>query len=335
MNGVEGGSIAYLGPPASYTHLAALECFPEDSYKIDPQHSIEDVFEAVQSGVAVKGLVPFENSTNGSVIFTLDLFADTAGRYPDVQVCAEVFIEVHHCLVGHKPHPLPTTSQSPGSSGCPTPTTQVPSPTCPKTQPKIPLGHLKKIYSHPQVWGQCNAFLSWYLRGIERQDVSSTSKAAELVASDPSHHVAAISSLIAARVHNLDVLAESIEDRSNNSTRFFVIRKGPGLLMPKANGASLEAGDHGQYKTLISFTIDHDNPGALAQALSVFQRYQLNLTSINTRPSGTVPWNYIFLVEIEGRKLDEGGHVNAALQDVANATQQFRWLGSWENKLAS
>ena len=68
--------VAFLGPKASYTHQATTQQFPESQYKIIPQTSIEDVFAAVQAGKASHGVVPFENSSNGSVVFTLDLFAD-------------------------------------------------------------------------------------------------------------------------------------------------------------------------------------------------------------------------------------------------------------------
>ncbi|KAK4949194.1 prephenate dehydratase, partial [Elasticomyces elasticus] len=68
--------VAFLGPKASYTHQAALSYFTSQDHDLEPQIAIEDVFAAVQSGAAINGVVPFENSTNGSVLFTLDLFAD-------------------------------------------------------------------------------------------------------------------------------------------------------------------------------------------------------------------------------------------------------------------
>ncbi|OCK95244.1 PDT-domain-containing protein [Cenococcum geophilum 1.58] len=334
-------TVAFLGPKASYTHQATLECFDESVYDFAPQISIEDVFQAVQSDAAHRGVVPFENSTNGSVVFTLDLFADLPNRYPDILVCGEVYIGVNHCLLGHAQKLAVTVSSgsgSPESSGRATPTTSAPNPAVPRTVPLMDLKHVKKLYSHPQAWGQCKTFLSGYLKGVERQDVSSTSKAAELVAQDTGGTSAAISSRIAAKIHHLDLLASGIEDFPDNTTRFFVLRK----ASADASAQSSDSENHidtnmdedmSRYKTLVSFTVDHNDPGALAESLAVFKPYKLNLTSINARPSGIVPWNYIFFVEIKGRRLEKDGAVNAALKDLGDTAKGWRWLGSWKSEL--
>ncbi|KAI7290097.1 hypothetical protein KC315_g19921, partial [Hortaea werneckii] len=67
----------------------------------------------------------------------------------------------------------------------------------------------------------------------------------------------------------------------------------------------------------------------------IFKKYGLNLTSINTRPSGEAAWHYIFFVEFMGRKLagEQGGAVNEALQELDRVAKSWRWLGSWENAL--
>ncbi|WPH00697.1 Hypothetical protein R9X50_00352700 [Acrodontium crateriforme] len=77
-------TIAFLGPEASYTHQATLSLFPGAENILSPQITIEDVFIAVQNDWATYGVVPFENSSNGSVVFTLDLFRDLAGRFEDL-----------------------------------------------------------------------------------------------------------------------------------------------------------------------------------------------------------------------------------------------------------
>lgn len=314
-----------------------------------PQTTIEDVFAAVQSGTVSHGVVPFENSSNGSVVFTLDLFADSHGRYPDILVCGEVYLQVQHCLVGHtaKPSPEPSAAKSTGKpwrkqndgsdepsnlSGQVTPTKAVPQPGKPRVEPTHDITHITKLYSHPQAWGQCKLFLSTYLKGIERQDVSSTSKAAELVAQDTSGTSAAISSRIAAEINGLDVLAGGIEDNEGNSTRFFILRRRQDVSLPHAETADDYSA---KYKTLVSYTVEHEEPGALADCLAVFEKYGLNLTSINTRPSGEAPWHYIFFVEFMGRKLAEGagGAVSEALQELGKVAKSSRWLGSWENAL--
>ncbi|RMZ12711.1 hypothetical protein D0860_02840 [Hortaea werneckii] len=354
---------------------ATLGHFPGPQYDVRPLTTIEDVFATVQSGQATYGVVPFENSSNGSVVFTLDLFADLHGRYPDILVWDEIYLAVHHCLLGHipatepaaksakvqedsreegkgpdatttLPHLPPHQHQPPSQSGQITPTQAVPQPATARTQPSHPLTHVKKLYSHPQAWGQCKNFLAAYLKGVERQDVSSTSKAAQLVGEDTSGTSAAISSRIAAELNGLDVLAQGIEDNEGNSTRFFVVRRqsssdvAAGRTAAEDGQGTATADDQGgqataEFKTLVSFTVDHGSAGALAECLEIFKKYGLNLTSINTRPSGEAAWHYIFFVEFMGRKLAEGrgGAVNEALQELDRVAKSWRWLGSWENAL--
>ncbi|MCJ1401417.1 prephenate dehydratase [Xylographa trunciseda] len=333
--GLELGLVAYLGPPSSYTHQATLEDFDEGSFVLEPRVTIQDIFAAVQSDAVAYGVVPFENSTNGSVVYTSDLFADRQFQYTNVYVCGEAYLDVHHCLLGHQSSSSPSDDSLAGDT---TPTHQSPSPPRPKTQPLTGVRHVKRIYSHPQAFGQCEAFLSTYLKGVERQEVSSTSKAAEIVAKDTTETMAAISSKVAAQVHDLDILATRIEDRDDNTTRFFILRR---AIDDESSIASLEADTahfgmegHG-WKTLVNFTIDHHSPGALADALQVFKTYGLNLTSIGSRPSRITPWHYIFFVEFEGRRESEGrGEVNQALAQLESITRGCRWHGSWRNRIS-
>lgn len=218
----------------------------------------------------------------------------------------------------------------------------------PLATPAGDLSKVKRLYSHPQAWGQCKAFLASYMKGVERHDVSSTSKAAEIASQDKTGESAALSSKVAAEVFGLDVLAESINDHLGNTTRFLVIkRKGsPPLGISRAptptpflqSLRTTEAASMAdtpvptQWKSLVTFTINHTSPGALAACLAIFSKHGLNLTSINTRPSGMRNWHYIFFVEFKGRKEegDEVGEVNGALRELDGVCESWRWKGSWE-----
>jgi len=279
-----------------------------------------DIFEAVESGEVSRGVVPFENSTNGAVIFTLELLADRFSRYGNLVICGETYLDVSHCLLGHK---VPVTG-SPETSGTCTPTISIPSPIQPRSHPLASLKHVHRIYTHPQAFGQCETFLGAYLKGVERIDVSSTSRAAEIVKEDTSGTSVAIASRLAAQIHRLDVLAKGIEDRDDNKTRFFILRKGVDPAASKTVAPT---------KSLFSFTVPHRLPGALADVLECFRANNLNLTSINSRPSGAVPFQYIFFVEFEGSMLqDPEGKVQAAFKALDQYTQRYRWLGSWDDK---
>ena len=311
-----------------------------------------DVFEAVQRGEANLGVVPFENSTNGPVVFTLDHLADRDSSFKDVSVCGEIYLDVHHYLVGYKPpshvsNPTPDergsgsgsgsgsgTGSGPGSnsgSGVCTPTPADPEPSKPRAKPLVSLKHIRRIYSHPQAFGQCHAFLTTYIRSAEVQDVSSTSRAAELVKENGTGSWAAISSEIAAGLHGLDILAKCIEDREDNTTRFFIIGNKPrDLDLSKGRAPSERAA---KPKSMVSFNVAHGSPGALADVLGSFRSSGLNLTSINSRPSLIQPFQYIFFVEFEGHKLrDSEGKVKSALEQVAKVAQNWRWLGSWDSQ---
>lgn len=212
------------------------------------------------------------------------------------------------------------------STGTATPTSSTPSPEKPRAKPLHSIKHINRIYTHPQAFGQCENFLQSYLKGVERIDVSSTSRAAEMVKEDTSRESAAIASSLAADIQGLDILARGIEDREDNTTRFFIIRKG---IDEKAKETCNPT------KSLISFTVDHRSPGALADVLECFRKAKLNLTSINSRPTKVVPFQYIFFVEFEGSRLkDPDGRVEDALSGLKEHTQSWRWLGSFDDKLS-
>lgn len=319
-------TVCFLGPVSSYTHQATLDTFPSDKFDLIPVETIKDIFDTTQSGRANYGVVPFENSSNGSVVFTLDQFADRAGEYPDLSVCAEIYLDVHHCLLGHFSPPQSQSQSQPQGQ-------------------EVEIKHVKRVYSHPQAFGQCVKFLRQHLRGVETIDVSSTSKAASLAKADATGESAAISSAAAAELLGLDVLARNIEDREDNTTRFFVLRRGRDspaseealeqVLRERKrwdlDGEGGEGDVYSQTKSLASFTVPHRSPGALADVLECFRRARLNLTSINSRPSLVKPFQYVFFVEFEGHLFcDPEGRVRDVLKNVAEVAHSSRWLGSWD-----
>ncbi|KAJ5263761.1 hypothetical protein N7478_011366 [Penicillium angulare] len=309
--------VVFLGPLASFSHQAASESFGKKAADLLPHVSFADAFAAVQSQEADYAVIPCENSTNGSVVQTLDLLADRNDLYKDVKVCGEYYLTVHHCLLVHK------GSYPSGWSGYD--------------------GSITKLYTHPQAWGQCEVVLSKYFKGVERQDVSSTSKGAEIVSKEPTEKSAAIASRFAAEYHGVDVLKENIEDRADNTTRFLILRNVLAkrtaqydLEQPEAPTSQEKPVHEDTHKTLVSFSIDHSLPGALANALLIFKKHGLNLTSINTRPSLKRAWQYIFFVECGRTPSDENKDaVVKALTDLRVVTEYCRDLGTWKDQLGT
>lgn len=214
-----------------------------------------------------------------------------------------------------------------------TPTISIPFPREPRAKPLTDLRHVKRIYSHPQAFGQSEAFLSTHLKNAERHEVSSTSEAAKIAANTQSGEAVAISSELAAEVLGLAVLAKGIQDVEDNTTRFLILQKGPfshekQMLLPEQY--RLPAASSSMQKGLIAFSINHEVQGALANALLVFKNHGLNLTSINSRPSRVRAWHYRFLVEFEGTKeLKDPDHLRAALEELIATTEGNKWLGCW------
>ncbi|KAL8670860.1 MAG: hypothetical protein Q9168_004620 [Polycauliona sp. 1 TL-2023] len=324
--------VAYLGPVASYSHQAALLYFGKDEFLLEPQSQIKDAFASVQ---ATDGddfaVVPFENSTYGTVVFTLDLLLDRESKYPDLLVCGELYLPVQHCLVGHpsRRQSADLSQENAWEDG-----NQMQANCNPKRSSQLmkSLQHVSTIYSHPAAFGQCEQFLSLYLKGVEKKEVSSTSRAAETVAEEgPSSRSAAISSSIAAEIHGLKLLAESIQDQDDNSTRFFILKNGksnPRGLAPSLPQHSDQNSD--KWKSLISFTLAQQPSGTLAEVLQIFKTHGLNLTSINSRPSHERTWHYVFLIEVQGRREESGGGgVDRALKEIDTKTKGWKWMGSW------
>jgi prephenate dehydratase len=278
-----------------------------------PQSDIKGVFTAVQNLKVQRGVVPFENNTNGSVIQTLDLFADIKNENPSIRVCGEALVPVQHCLLGRRR---------------------------PDNQD---LSYIKKLYSHPQAWTQCTPFLTANLSHAKRQDTTSTSQAAELVATDPTGTSAAICSRLSAELYNLDILAAGIEEKEGNTTKFLLLRQAPTpqpqdapttapsqiptLTKPTPYPSETRTTTEGPPKSLLTFTVPHSDPGALGRALGVFGKWNINLTSMHTRPSGERAWHYLFFIELEGMR---GEHtVESALGNLSTMVEKLRICGSW------
>jgi chorismate mutase/prephenate dehydratase len=173
------------------------------------------------------------------------------------------------------------------------------------------LEDIKKILSHPQAIAQCRKWLRKKLPSVPIETVSSTAFAAKWAAVDET--VAAIASLMAAKIYHLQIVAKNIEDLRGNSTRFWIIGK---IEMPPS----------GEDKTSLIFSVA-DKPGALFEVLKCFAERKINLTKIESRPSKNEPWKYIFFLDCEGHIKDP--EVADCLEEMQKYCIQVVWLGSY------
>ena len=194
----------------------------------------------------------------------------------DVKVCSEVLMGIHHNLLAN-----------------------------------CPLEKIEKIYSKPEVFSQCRKWLSSTFEENKTIPVASSAKAAQIAAKE--ENAAAIGSKVAAELYGLNIICSSIEDISNNITRFFVIAKE-------------DAKKTGEDKTAILFSTSH-KAGALADVLDVMRRFDINLTNIESRPSMKREWEYYFFMDFLGHRTDE--NVVKALDEVRKHCLQLSILGSF------
>ena len=262
--------IAYMGPEATFSHLAALKKFGS-MVEYVPYNSISDVFREVEKDNADYGVVPIENSIEGAVSHTLDMLVDA-----DLKICSQLLLDISHNLLAR----------------------------CAKK-------NIKRVYSNPQVFGQCRIWLEANLPKTDLIEVSSTTRAAQIASRERSS--ACIASLLAAKKYGLNVVARGIEDSPHNITRFLVIGK-------------YESEPSGRDKTSIMFSIK-DRVGALHDMLVPFKKYKINLTKIESRPSKKRAWDYFFFVDLKGHVADP--RLKKALRELQDKCKFLKVLGSY------
>lgn len=174
----------------------------------------------------------------------------------------------------------------------------------------VPREKVTRICSKQEAFGQCRRWLNANMSGIEFDAVNSTSLAAEMASQSD---CAAVASRFAAELYGLDILAENIQDVSGNTTRFLVI--GRSCSEPT-----------GEDKTSIYFGIK-DRVGALHDALDTLKKNGVNMTKIESRPSGDKVWEYVFFVDFEGHA--DTPQVQKALEEMEEHCAVLTVLGSY------
>ncbi len=177
--------IAFQGERGAYSEQAIRMVFDEMADTM-PCRSFSDVFEAVQKGEALYGMVPVENTLGGTINETLDLL----NSHPDLTVVGEKQLRIMHNLIG-----IPGTA----------------------------LSQIKRVFSHPQGLAQCTDFLTGELKHAEAVPFFDTAGAVAHIASLKDPSCAAIASSAAARHHHMEILRDGIETDSRNFTRFYVV----------------------------------------------------------------------------------------------------------------
>lgn len=174
--------VAYQGERGAYSEEALIQRFGPTAEPV-PKPYLRDVFDAVEAGEADAGLIPVENSLEGSIVRSYDLLYERG-----LKARGEVVLRIRHCLV---------------------------------TNQGVPIEVVEKVYSHPQALGQCRAYL--YEHGLEAIAAYDTAGSVKMLKELGLRDSAAIASSRAAEIYGMSVLARDIETNEENYTRFLVV----------------------------------------------------------------------------------------------------------------
>jgi prephenate dehydratase len=177
--------LGYLGPEGTFSHQAALG-ISDGNTQLVQFTNISDVIEAVANNKIDKGMVPIENSIEGTVNQTID----TILKYPIIKIEGDSIIPINHCLVAKKQQEFV---------------------------------EIRTIVSHIQALAQCRNYINKNFKNSQVKEITSTAAAAREIFENDDIESAAISSKTAAQIYGLTILDENIQDESNNETRFLIL----------------------------------------------------------------------------------------------------------------
>lgn len=274
-------NIYYLGPDGSNAHNAMLQFLKTGTIKVKnhyPQRSIRTALETAEKDCSSVCVLPIENSIEGIVRETIDNLVRLNSNHLRIQ--GEITLPIKHLLL---------------STG--------------NDKSKI-----KKIISHPQALSQCSRFLHENFPHAEIKEVSSTSYAASKISSIHDDTVAALANETCAKIFNLNILSDDINDEPDNKTRFYILS---GMELSKVRNG----------KTAIILSVKNVS-GALCEVLKIFAKHNINLSYIDSRPSRRRLGEYLFFMEMDGYETDS--KIKIALDEIMTFVYFFRILGSFQ-----
>ena len=263
--------ILYQGSPGAYSHLAALEVYPDS--EIISCKTFDECFQRAQKDEKLKIIIPESNKTTGNIGIEYLIFKFRLNIY------AEHFHQIEHNLLG-----------VPGSK----------------------LENIKNVFSHQQALSQCSDFLK--KKNIIENVRTDTAGSAALVSKNKKKSEAAIASKLSAKIYDLDILTENIENEKGNATRFLIM--GKPILQPEF--------EEKKYITSFLFKLK-SKPAALYQSLGGFAINGINLTKLQSYPEKNSFSSYFFLCDLDGHIDDP--KVKKSLEELGLHCEDFHVLG--------
>ena len=280
--------VGYLGPEGTFSEEALLASADADVVEPVALATIHDAVMAVTQGDVEWSLVPIENSIEGSISVTLDLLAEEA---ESVQIAGEALLRVRHCLIAAAP---------------------------------TELERIDTVLTHPQVPGQCSAFLRSELAAARIMPSTSTAQAVRTVVEEARDGQAALGTRLAAEIYGGTILREGVEDRDDNETRFVWLGRADRAQEPPVSAAA------GGWKTSVLFWGQGaGRPGWLVRCLDEFARREIDLTKIESRPRPGRIGSYMFFADLAGSTGES--RIADAIAGVGELSEQVRVLGSYRS----
>lgn len=265
--------VVFQGVEGAYSQAAMKIYFPDNENNFHVT-TFREAMEAIEEGAADFAVLPIENSSAGAVNEVYDLLVEFENY-----IVGETFLPIENTLAG-----LPGTT----------------------------LSQIERVYSKAEALMQTSRFLEKH-GDWQQISVSNTAAAAKKVLKEQDHSQAAVCSAYAAQVYGLSVLAEDINDETNNVTRFIIVTNQK-IFTPDAS------------KISICFELPHQS-GSLYQILSHFIYNDLNMTKIESRPVEGKSWEYRFFVDFEGN-LEQPG-VKNAIRGLREEARNLKILGNY------
>lgn len=275
--------LLFLGPRGSYSDFAKnsfIEAFSLNCVSTNLK-SISSIIRALkdENSEDITAVIPIENSIEGIVRETLDNLSSL--KKEGFKIIAETTMGVEHALVGFA-----------------------------KNKSEI-----KVIRSHPQALAQCKKFLQDNFPDSLIEEATLSTSAAVRSLSPEDSSVAAIGSVDCAKMYNIPVIEEDINDEVNNCTRFILLSK---FLAPQT----------GNDKTSITFSTEN-KAGALNKILTILEKNDINMSYIDSRPSKKELGEYVFYVDFEGH-IDDA-RVKQAFEEMKPFVKMFYVIGSYHS----
>lgn len=265
--------VVFQGVEGAYSQAAMKKYFSDNENNFHVT-TFREAMEAIEEGAADFAVLPIENSSAGAVNEVYDLLVEFENY-----IVGETFLPIENTLAG-----LPGTT----------------------------LSQIERVYSKAEALMQTSRFLEKH-GDWQQISVSNTAAAAKKVLKEQDHSQAAVCSAYAAQVYGLSVLAEDINDETNNVTRFIIVTNQK-IFTPAAS------------KISICFELPHQS-GSLYQILSHFIYNDLNMTKIESRPVEGKSWEYRFFVDFEGN-LEQPG-VKNAIRGLREEARNLKILGNY------